>query len=44
MKGFVFITEVGMKTKKAFNYWIDLRPIFNSKAKQSKKRSRNSIK
>lgn len=44
MKGYVFISEEGMKTQKAFNYWIDLCLIFNSKAKQSKKKSRKSIK
>lgn len=38
MKGYVFISEEGMKTKKAFEYWIGLCLEFNSKAKASKKK------
>lgn len=38
MKGYVFISEEGMKTKKAFEYWISLCLEFNSKAKASKKK------
>ena len=38
MKGYVFISEEGMKTKKAFEYWINLCLEFNSKAKASKKK------
>ncbi len=37
MKGYVFISDEGMKTKKEFEYWIDLCLSFNSKAKSSKK-------
>jgi TfoX/Sxy family transcriptional regulator of competence genes len=37
MKGYVFVGEEGMKTKKEFNYWIQLCLEFNSKAKSSKK-------
>ena len=37
MKGYVFISGEGMKTKKAFEYWVDLCLQFNSKAKASKK-------
>ena len=37
MKGYVYISEEGMKTKKAFDYWINLCLEFNSKAKASKK-------
>jgi TfoX/Sxy family transcriptional regulator of competence genes len=39
MKGYVFISEEGMKTKKAFEYWVNLCLEFNSKAKASKKKS-----
>jgi hypothetical protein len=38
MKGYVMIDEIGMKTKKEFNYWINLCLEFNSKAKSSKKK------
>jgi TfoX/Sxy family transcriptional regulator of competence genes len=40
MKGYVFVSEEGMKTKKAFQYWVDLCLEFNSKAKSSKKKSK----
>lgn len=38
MKGYVFIDDDGMKTKKMFDYWIGLCLEFNSKAKASKKK------
>ena len=38
MKGYVFVSEEGMKTKKEFDYWINLCLEFNKKAKASKKR------
>jgi TfoX/Sxy family transcriptional regulator of competence genes len=38
MKGYVFVNEEGMKTKKQFDYWVQLCLDFNSKAKASKKR------
>jgi TfoX/Sxy family transcriptional regulator of competence genes len=38
MKGYVMIDDTGMKTKKEFNYWINLCLDFNSKAKSSKKK------
>jgi TfoX/Sxy family transcriptional regulator of competence genes len=38
MKGFVFIDETGMKSKKDFDYWINLSLEYNSKAKASKKK------
>ena len=38
MKGFVFVSEEGMKTKKDFDYWINLCLEFNKKAKASKKK------
>ncbi len=37
MKGYVFISDEGMKTKKLFDYWIDLCLDFNSRAKAAKK-------
>ena len=40
MKGYVFISNEGMKTKKDFDYWIKLCLEFNSKAKSSKKRKK----
>jgi TfoX/Sxy family transcriptional regulator of competence genes len=38
MKGYVFVNEDGMKTKKQFEYWINLCVEFNKKAKSSKKK------
>jgi len=38
MKGYIMIDETGMKTKKEFDYWIDLAISFNKKAKSSKKK------
>ena len=38
MKGYVFVSEDGMKTKKDFDYWISLAMEFNKKAKASKKK------
>jgi TfoX/Sxy family transcriptional regulator of competence genes len=38
MKGYVYISEDGMKTKKTFDYWINLCLDFNLKAKASKKK------
>ena len=40
MKGYVMIDETGMKTKKEFEYWINLCLEFNSKAKSSKKKKK----
>ncbi len=40
MKGYVFISNEGMKTKKAFDYWVSFCLEFNSKAKASKKKSK----
>lgn len=40
MKGYVFVSEEGMKTKKRFDYWIGLCLEFNSKAKAAKKRKK----
>src|SRR5438105_2651137 len=38
MKGYVMVNHTGIKTKKEFDYWINLCLEFNSKAKSSKKR------
>lgn len=38
MKGFVFISHEGTKTKKDLGYWIALALDYNKKAKASKKR------
>jgi TfoX/Sxy family transcriptional regulator of competence genes len=37
MKGFVYVNETELKTKKALDYWIDLALGFNAKATSSKK-------
>ncbi len=42
MKGYVFISAEGMKTREAFEYWINLSLEFNSKAKASKKKLKKS--
>jgi len=38
MKGYVYVSDEGMKTKKQFEYWISLCIEFNKKAKASKKK------
>lgn len=38
MIGYVLIEETGMKSKKDFDYWIDLALDFNKRAKPSKKK------
>lgn len=38
MKGYIYISDEGMKTKKQFDYWIDLCLEYNTIAKASKKR------
>jgi TfoX/Sxy family transcriptional regulator of competence genes len=40
MKGYVYVDETGMKTKKALEYWIGLCLDFNSKAKASMKKKK----
>ncbi|MBL7911980.1 MAG: TfoX/Sxy family protein [Bacteroidia bacterium] len=44
MKGYVFVSKEGMKTKKQFDYWINLCLEFNAIAKASKKKLKNSKK
>jgi TfoX/Sxy family transcriptional regulator of competence genes len=39
MMGYVLIDESGMKSKKDFDYWIDLALEHNPKAKSSKKKT-----
>lgn len=38
MKGYVFVSEEGMKNKKEFDYWIGLSLAFNKDAKPAKKK------
>ena len=38
MKGFVFVSEVGYRRQKDFNYWIDLAVDYNKEAKPAKKK------
>ena len=38
MKGFVFVSEDGYKTKKDFEYWVNLALDYNKKAKPSRKK------
>ena len=38
MKGYVMVDDTGMKSKKDFDYWINLCLEFNKKAKTTKKR------
>jgi TfoX/Sxy family transcriptional regulator of competence genes len=40
MKGYVFVSEEGMKSKKEFEYWVDLCLKFNKEAKASKKKKK----
>lgn len=40
MKGYVYISEEGMRSKKDFEYWIGLCVEFNKKAKSSKKKKK----
>ena len=41
MKGYVMVDDSGMKTKKDFDYWINLSLDFNKKAKSSKKKRKH---
>jgi TfoX/Sxy family transcriptional regulator of competence genes len=40
MRGYVFVSDEGMKTKKDFDYWIGLCLDFNKKAKSSKRKKK----
>lgn len=37
MKGYIMVDDMGMKTNKDFDYWIELALEFNKRAKASKK-------
>ena len=41
MKGWVYVSEEGFRSKKDFEYWIGLALDFNKKAKASKKSAGN---
>ena len=41
MKGFVFVSEDALKTKKQLEYWVKLALEFNKMAKSSKKPARS---
>jgi TfoX/Sxy family transcriptional regulator of competence genes len=43
MKGYVYVSEEGLKTRKAFDYWIALCLDFNSRAKASKKKPKSKM-
>lgn len=40
MKGYVFVSDEGMRTQQAFDYWVGLCLEFNSLAKASKKKTK----
>jgi TfoX/Sxy family transcriptional regulator of competence genes len=40
LKGFILVDETGMKSKRDFDYWINLCLEFNKKAKSSKKKKK----
>ena len=42
MKGFVFVSPEGTKTKTDLEFWVGLALAFNKKAKQSRKKKRDS--
>jgi TfoX/Sxy family transcriptional regulator of competence genes len=43
MKGYVMIEEAGMRSKKDFDYWIDLALEFNKIAKSSKRKKKSRL-
>jgi TfoX/Sxy family transcriptional regulator of competence genes len=40
MKGYVYVSEEGMKSKKDFEYWVSLCLEYNPKVKASKKKAK----
>ena len=40
MSGFVMVDKTGLKSKKDFDYWIDLALDYNKRAKPSKKKKK----
>jgi TfoX/Sxy family transcriptional regulator of competence genes len=43
LKGWVLVSEEGLKTKKDLDHWINLALEFNKKAKSTPKRKKNKI-
>ncbi len=43
MKGYVLVSEEGRKTKKDFDYWIELSLDFNKRAKATPKKGRTKL-
>lgn len=41
MRGYIMIEESGMKSKKDFDFWINLALDFNKRAKSSKKKKKS---
>jgi TfoX/Sxy family transcriptional regulator of competence genes len=39
MKGFVYVSEEGFRTKRDFDFWINASLVFNKEAKASKKKT-----
>jgi len=39
-RGYIYVSEEGIKTKKDLDYWIQLALAFNKKAKSSKKKKK----
>jgi TfoX/Sxy family transcriptional regulator of competence genes len=44
MKGFVFVGEDALRTKKDFDHWINLSLDFNAKAKKARPKTRKTAK
>lgn len=42
MKGFVFVGDEGIRTKKQFDYWVNLALAFNKEAKAAKKKKKKT--
>jgi TfoX/Sxy family transcriptional regulator of competence genes len=40
MKGYILVDETGIRSKKQFDYWINLCMDFNKRAKSSKKKAK----
>jgi TfoX/Sxy family transcriptional regulator of competence genes len=40
MKGYILVDETGIKSKKQFDYWINLCLDFNKRAKSSKRKAK----
>ncbi|HEX5168970.1 MAG TPA: TfoX/Sxy family protein [Cyclobacteriaceae bacterium] len=44
MRGFIYVSEEAMKSKKEFDFWIGLSLEYNKKAKASKKPDKKTVK